>query len=257
MPNAVMPQPSAASRLPLVGIDVWRVATATFSATGGEWHRDLLDEEERRRAARIRRSEDRLRFEGGRASLQMLLKHYLGDDAADRTAIEADDSGKLHLADLGQTLTFNSSHSGDWILHAFADSVSVGIDVEKLDERIARGFDDYLVALAPEERAVLEHCPSASRLYQFVQCWVRKEAYLKAIGDGLRRSPELVCIGRAADGRVRLLYDRNSAEPAGPWNFVDLVIDDRHLGCVAYPGLEQPVRVCDDAAWRRVRGDRP
>jgi 4'-phosphopantetheinyl transferase len=245
---------SASGRLPLAGIDVWRVATAAFSAADDAWHRDLLDKEELRRAVRLRRLDDRLRFEGGRASLQMLLKHYLGSGGG-RTAIEAGVSGKLHLAHAGQALTFNSSHSGDWILHAFADSVSVGIDVEKLDERISRGIDDYLAALAPEEHAALEQCPSASRPFQFVQCWVRKEAYLKAIGEGLRRSPELVSIGRAADGRVRLLYDRNSAEPAGPWNFVDLGIDDRHLGCVAYPGPERPVRVRDDAAWRRVRSN--
>lgn len=245
---------STAGRLPLVGIDVWRVATAAFDAADDAWHRDLLDKEELRRAQRLRRLDDRLRFEGGRASLQMLLKHYLGGGGG-RMAIEAGVSGKLRLAHADKALTFNSSHSGDWILHAFADSVSVGIDVEKLDERISGGIDDYLVALAPEERAVLEQCPLASRPFQFVQCWVRKEAYLKAIGEGLRRSPELVSIGRAADGRVRLLYDRNSAEPAGPWNFVDLGIDDRHLGCVAYPGPEQPVRARDDAAWRRVRSN--
>ena len=242
---------SAAGRLPLVGIDVWRVATAAFYAADDAWHRDLLDKEELRRALRLRRLEDRLRFEGGRASLKMLLKHYLGGDDG-RTAIKADTSGKLHLAAAGRALTFNSSHSGDWILHAFAGGVSVGIDVEMLDERIERGFDDYLVALSPEERTALEQCPSAHRLFQFVQCWVRKEAYLKAVGEGLRRVPELVSIGRADDGRLRVHYDRNVPEPAGSWNFVDLPIDDRHLGCLAYPGPEQSVRLCDDAAWRRV-----
>lgn len=243
----------AASRLPLPGIDVWRVATAAFSTAGADWHRDLLDGEERSRSARLRRPEDRLRFEGGRASLQVLLGHYLGSDNG-RTAIAADSSGKLHLVPAGRTLTFNSSHSGDWILHAFANGVSVGIDVEKLDPRIERCLDDYLVALAPEERVALEQCPPARRSFQFVRCWVRKEAYLKALGDGLQRAPELVSVGAAADGRVGLLYDRNAPEAAGPWNFVDLAIDDRHLGCLAYPGPAQPVRLCDEAAWHRVRG---
>ena len=81
-------------------------------------------------------------------------------------------------------IKFNLSHSGDYVVYAFALNKDLGIDLEKvrqiseMDEIINNQFS-YL------ESELLNSIPSESRLDAFFQCWTLKEAYLKAKGLGL------------------------------------------------------------------------
>jgi len=81
-------------------------------------------------------------------------------------------------------LQFNVSHSRDWYVAAFGNSLQVGIDVEYVDNdfpiiEVATRF------LAPKEVALLNVSNEETRQRLFFEIWVRKEAYLKAIGKGL------------------------------------------------------------------------
>ena len=106
-------------------------------------------------------------------------------------------------------LRFNLSHADDFALLALALGRAVGVDVEPADRRvdlepIAERF------FAPAERAALFALPPTARLAGFLELWTRKEAYLKARGDGLRADlaafaatlgphPRLTPIGDALD----------------------------------------------------------
>jgi 4'-phosphopantetheinyl transferase len=145
----------------------------------------LLSNEERERAARFAFEPDRRRYIVTRALLRQLLAARLGVPP-EAVELAAGARGKPALAgqSAASALRFNVSHCQDVAVYAFASGREVGIDVEAVrelpdaDDVAARWFSprEYAAyrALAPEERPL-----------GFFQCWTRKEAFIKALGDGL------------------------------------------------------------------------
>jgi len=141
----------AISRLPAP--QVWRVRI-DHSCAYFEKHLRTLDTIERERAARFRHVEDRRRFVLGRSSLRRLLAAELG--VADSALVFGVNAfGKRLLLSPDNAIHFSSSHSGDWVLHAFDTAHAVGVDVECVRPGFA-ATPDYAVALSPEERLRLE-----------------------------------------------------------------------------------------------------
>ncbi|MGQ0537409.1 MAG: 4'-phosphopantetheinyl transferase family protein [Gemmatimonadaceae bacterium] len=93
--------------------------------------------------------------------------------------------GKPELA--GNTeIQFNLSHSRNMVLVAVARGRRVGVDIEHIDEpgdvrRIAARF------LSPRERIAIDLLRADQQRAAFLRCWTRKEAYMKARGDGISR----------------------------------------------------------------------
>ncbi|MFP4470823.1 MAG: 4'-phosphopantetheinyl transferase family protein [Bacteroidota bacterium] len=93
------------------------------------------------------------------------------------------EKNKPLLLDL-DTLHFNISHSGDWVVAAFSEQ-PVGVDVEKvrkMNSGVARRF------FSEEEVAALTRLPLSRQTDLFFELWTCKESYLKAIGTGLTRA---------------------------------------------------------------------
>jgi 4'-phosphopantetheinyl transferase len=101
-------------------------------------------------------------------------------------------------------ITFNLSHSGDLTVYAFASDTDVGIDVEAI-----RVIDDAdrlaAMAFSPLEFEIYEGLPPESRVIGFLNCWTRKEAFLKATGAGLCQSLNSFDVSLAPDEPARLL----------------------------------------------------
>ena len=115
-----------------------------------------------------------------RGLVRVLLGDRLGVTPA-AVPLERQAGGKWHLP--GHTLHVNVSHSG-WVwVCALGEGVAVGVDVERICplHRLGRLVERYTTAaerhywqtFAPGERG-------------FLQLWVAKEAYAKALGTGLR-----------------------------------------------------------------------
>ena len=183
---------------------VW---TSTLEAAPSEHDlRADLSADELARADRFRRSDDRARFVAGRAGLRRLLGHLLGRPAAS-LRFSCGGLGKPSLVREpgAPDLRFNVSHSGDLVAWAVALGRDVGVDVERV--RADRVDDDVLqAALSPAETRRLSALSEADALGAFFACWTAKEAYAKALGDGLsvdfRRLDVLATLKR--DGRVVL-----------------------------------------------------
>jgi 4'-phosphopantetheinyl transferase len=145
----------------------------------------LLSDAERRRASRFAFDRERRRFTVARARLRQLLAERLG---VRPEAIELTQGvhGKPALARRCgyPDLRFNVSHCEDVAVYAFASGREVGIDVEAVralcdaDEIAARFFSRR------ENEAYLGLDPS-DRPLGFFNCWTRKEAFIKALGEGL------------------------------------------------------------------------
>ena len=162
-------------------VHVWR---ARLDRAPGDVERlaALLSADELDRAARFKFERDRGRYVVGRGLLRTLLARYVGWSPS-ALEFEYGEFSKPRLAGPGPA--FNLSRTWDWVaLYAVCDEGELGIDVE-LDEAdysreaIAERF------FSPAEVEVLRSLPRDQQSRAFLTCWTRKEAFIKARGDGL------------------------------------------------------------------------
>jgi len=149
----------------------------------------LLGPGECERAASFAFERDRQRFVASHGILREILGHCLGAEPS-HLAFENGPHGKPRLSGtcLAGDLRFNMSHSEDVALYALARGCEVGIDVEVIRQdlevqELARQF------LSASEAAALDALPESERPAGFVDFWVLKEAWSKAMGCGLSISP--------------------------------------------------------------------
>jgi len=152
------------------------------------WMYELLNEAERNRHTRYRRPIDQGRFLVGCTLLKRAAAAQLDVDAGTVTLVRVcpdcdEPHGKPTLP--GSGLELSLAHSGDRVVVATALGTPVGVDVEQgnptLDLDALAG-----TVLTAREAATLAALPASQRRAGFLAYWTRKEAVLKATGDGLR-----------------------------------------------------------------------
>jgi 4'-phosphopantetheinyl transferase len=166
---------------------------------------DLLDEEERHRHDGFLRAEDRALFLVSHALTRVITAHHVAiAPRAVRYAGKVATYEKPRLGDAASELEFSISHSGACIVVAISRAVTVGVDVERVP---ATGPDASLLAsaLCGAEQEAFMAMPSRARPWAFCRYWTRKEALLKATGDGLEISPVRIAVTapRSAPALVR------------------------------------------------------
>jgi 4'-phosphopantetheinyl transferase len=161
-----------------------------------------LSTEEQERASRLRFERDRGHFVAAHSFLRRVLAHYLGC-APRAVPIRAGANGKPELVSPA-TVRFNLAHSHEVAVCALAVDREVGIDVE----RVRRVRDlDALARRVLSEREQAALCALNGELAEeaFYAAWTRKEAVLKASGEGLGREPAGVEVSFEPEGPARLL----------------------------------------------------
>jgi 4'-phosphopantetheinyl transferase len=180
----------------------------------------LLDDDERARSIRFARPPDRRRFVLAHAALRLFLARCLGVDPA-AVRYENGVHGKPRLAPGLPSLEFNLSHSGGLGVLAVARDRSVGVDVEQLrDVPDALSIADTHFSAA--EREVLRSLPAAEQRGAFFRCWTRKEAVVKAVGEGLGRALDSFDVDLAPGSTSALIrFDGRAGDVAG-WSLREL-----------------------------------
>jgi 4'-phosphopantetheinyl transferase len=178
----------------------------------------LLAADELERANRFHFAGDRSRYVAGRGMLRLLLANYTGDQPG-RIELSYGPNGKPELA--GTELRFNLAHSGAVALYAFSSGADVGIDVELADvdfagEQIAERF------FSPSEVATLRSLPSDEQALAFLRCWTRKEAFIKARGDGLMLPLDAFDVTLDVRHEAALTRTQWSWSEPGQWSLADL-----------------------------------
>lgn len=197
----------------------------------------VLSPAECSQASRYRFEVDRLRFVMARGLLRMLLARYTARLPA---AIEFsyNDFGKPRMHPPGEPeLHFNVSHSGNLALFAVA-RVPVGVDVEQIrpdfaTEEIAERF------FAAEEVAALRGLPKDLQPRAFFHCWTRKEAYIKACGQGLSMPLRDFAVS-LRPGQPAALLRHAEASQLSEWTLRDLPAPDSYVAALAIR-LKEPV----------------
>ncbi len=202
----------------------------------------FLSADERRRASLFRFDRDRARYVVGRGLLRALLGRYLAVDPA-RLRFLYSIHQKPSLG--GRGPAFNLAHSEATALFAFSPSFDVGIDVELFrsefeGDRIAKRF------FSPAEVDALQALPEEERGVAFLTCWTRKEAFLKARGDGLTLALDSFDVSLAPNAPAALLRTGWSSTECSRWQLADLSDAERgEVAAVAAPAT----------GWRCVRRD--
>jgi 4'-phosphopantetheinyl transferase len=217
-------------------VHVWR-ATLDRPESAVRRLARFLSPDERLRAERFCLDRVRARFIVCRGVLRLILGRYTGRGPA-RLRFTYGEHGKPSLdpSDNPPGLCFNVSHSGGLALFAVARGREVGVDVERLRalpraERIAERFFS-----APETTA-LKAMPAERRLEAFFTCWTRKEAYIKARGDGLAHPLDqfAVSLGPGEPARLRAAGDGDEREIA-QWSLDGLLPAPGYVAALAARG---------------------
>lgn len=163
-------------------IDIWQVKIGAVTRLPAHI-RDSLTPGEREKASRFRFDRDRHRYACSHIALRMILAQRVGVDPG-AIRFQTGLAGKPYLVNQPD-IHFNMSQSGDCAMIAIARNREVGIDIQQLNELpssmdIARNF------YTPNEIVELEESAENQRLELFYRLWTRKEAFVKAIGEGLR-----------------------------------------------------------------------
>jgi len=236
-------QPSAQQPAPAPDeVHVWRIDLAAGSGLPAD--PAMLSPDERERAARLLCEHKRARFIAGRSALRRLLGQYLGKAPQALVFCYGPHGKPALVTGTSETiLTFNFSHSEDLALLAVATDREVGIDIEYRHRDISIApFARHI--LSENEAAALQRLPAERHQQALLTAWTRKEAYVKALGEGLARSLKSFSAGIADDEPAVRRVENASGEPH-IWKFTPLVVHPDYLACVAAPGNDWTPRCFD------------
>ena len=172
----------------------------------------------------------RRRFVKTRAVLRRVLSAYTGVGAASiRFAYGARGKPRLVPERAIPGLHFSVSHASDRAIIAVGRS-TLGVDIE--NRRAVRDVDGLASRfLAPREVQALRRVPAARREQAFLRLWTQKEAYAKALGEGIAmgfRSFDIAV--KPSQGAVLLGRDGN---PDRGWTIRDLIPEPGMVGSLA------------------------
>ena len=214
------------SSAPLPGeneIHVWKILLSEFPAGEG-----YLTEDEITRAQRLHVDQPKIRFVAARSALRIILGSYLGVPPRELEFIKGP-HGKPALA--GKELSFNLSHAGGLALLAVTRSCPVGIDIEHMSS--ARASDEIAARFfSLHEQESLVAYPDGERAKAFFRIWSRKEAVIKALGEGL--ACPLHSFDVSADEKeAALLAFRRAGIDCSRWMMTNLHVEENYAAAFA------------------------
>jgi len=202
-------------------IHVWSVSLDQL-ASRFQTLSQTLSPDELMRAERFHFERDRNRYIIGRGVLRTIIGYYSGVEAG-KLQFRYGRYGKPALADTfgKEAICFNLSHSQGLSLYAFTRDREIGIDIEHIRdipemEHIVEGF------FSEREKVVFRALPESKRKEAFFHCWTRKEAFIKAIGDGLSCPLDQVDVSLTPDDPAKLLRIKGDIKEAYRWSIQDL-----------------------------------
>jgi len=199
-----------------------------------------LEPEEKARANRLVFQKDRNSFILSRGVLRELLGRYV-DRPPEQLKFDYNWHGKPSLCAelIEQRVQFNISHSHGLALFAFALGRRLGVDVELVRPYFA-GEKIAELYFSPREVTELRALPPSLQAEGFFLCWTRKEAYVKARGEGLHIPLESFHVSLTPGQPERLQSDDSRQ-----WSLRSLRVDPRYVGALVGENADFRVRYLD------------
>ena len=198
----------------------------------------ILAEDEINRANRFHFKKDRERFVAGRGLLRMILSSYVGTPA-NEIIFTYGCHGKpgLRRQDGRPAIEFNLAHSAGTAIYAITRDRPVGIDIELVNHE----FPIESVAervFSKVEVAAFRSLPRDMQRTAFFKCWTRKEAFIKALGDGLSCPLSDFDVSLVPGQPAKLLYIRGASEEASRWYMEDIESVAGYAAAIVFSGSQ-------------------
>lgn len=208
--------------------DLYRLETTHFFS--------LLSQDEKDKAARFIFEQDRVRYITRRGILRSLLGSYLGIEP-DQIRFDYSHNNKPALADkyAHSAVYFNQSCSERMAVFAFTSGCEIGIDIEYIRDvpEMEQIFERFF---SRRENEVFQILSDNMRKEAFFNCWTRKEAFIKATGDGLSRPLNTFDVSLVPGEPARLLEIEQCSEEANLWFMNDLKVIPGYAASLAMKG---------------------
>lgn len=198
-------------------VHVWRVGLDCIPSMVAGLH-SVLSPEEKERARRFHDHQMCNRWTVARGALRMILGEYAYRDPGS-LQFRLGTYGKPELVGESEEIAFSLSHSRNVALVAIVSSGCVGVDAEHVDVSVE--FEEIVQrSFAQAERDEILALPRESRRCAFFAAWTRKEAFVKAIGQGLSLPMDRFVVSVHPDQPARLIsVDRDDATR---WSLMDI-----------------------------------
>jgi 4'-phosphopantetheinyl transferase len=213
-----------------------RIASLDCPQSEMKYFEKILAEDEIKRANRFHFKVDRERFVAGRGMLRVILSSYLGVPPRE-ISFTYGSHGKpgLKRQDGQPAVEFNLAHSAGTAIYALTRDRSVGVDIESSQsdfpvEEVAKNF------FSSSELAALQALPRKLRVEAFFKCWTRKEAFIKALGDGLSCPLADFDVSLAPGEPAKLLNVGWAPEETSRWCMEDIDAVPGFSGAMVFSG---------------------
>lgn len=193
----------------------------------------LLSEDEKFRADRFHKLEDRAIFIVRRSYLRRILGRYLHTDPA-LIDLRYDLTGKPFLGDwfAREPIHFSLSHSAGKGLFAFSRGFRIGVDIEKIREDLdVLELADQVFSM--KEKIELQSIRAQDRIIAFYRGWTSKEALLKGVGWGFSRHSDWFDIRLSPSSPLRILEIRNPLISPEAWSLEELPAGSHFVAVIA------------------------
>jgi len=218
-------------------VHLWSATQREFSSYSDSlW--PVLSKDEQEKSQGFRSAELRTWYVTRHGLLRRILSRYLQQDASEiKFSMGANGKpgidGEIRIAGDRAPLYFNASDSGEMVVWAITAACPVGVDIEYMRtipdiEQIASRF------FSPRETRTLMSLPADSRLGAFYACWTRKEAFLKATGEGITQNLAKVEVTLAPGEEPKVLTVPEDSRQDKPWQLRSFSPAPSYLGCLAY-----------------------
>lgn len=216
-------------------IHVWTLPTDAPDKVVEMFNR-VLAPDETDRAARFRFDHLRESFTITRGALRYLLGSYLNVDPSS-IRFTYGSKGKPALPS-ATDVRFNVTHSGRLAVIALASGTQIGVDAEQIRplpemQQIANRF------FCAEEASDIMSLSKTQGERAFFCCWTRKEAYIKAVGEGLRTPLNAFRVSVHPNSTPRLIHIENDSVAAQGWMLHDLHLAADYAAALAYRDRER------------------
>jgi 4'-phosphopantetheinyl transferase len=214
---------------------VW-IAEVSRSMDSLSFLEPYLDAYDRERAVRFHFTEDRARFVIGRALLRKSLGHYVKQSPETIELAYTNRGRPVFPHD--ETVQFSLSHTHDLVALALTSHAQVGIDLEYLKPHLDLP-DLARQILCDADFQIFLGLPAHEMPLAFLRAWTRKEAYLKARGEGIADGVQQVSVSFVPE-EIGFPNDTREEFSTQRWRLLDLPVPAGYWGSLA----------CDDPEKR-------
>jgi len=214
-------------------IHLWTASIHALIDSHSDRFMSILSEAEHERLRRFRVEQPRRQSLAARGLLRTVLAQYL-DQEPENIVFRQGQRGKPFIENT--TLRFNLSHSEDRVIIGILAGKNIGVDVEHIHE-LPNMTTMARTNFSKSEQETLFSLPKSQQRLAFFTCWTRKEAYIKAVGDGFAlplRSFDVTFLPDDPPCILRAIGD----DPQN-WQLYDVSLDDAYVGAVCIQSKER------------------